>query len=108
MGGEHTCDRFWTKRLGDHRAGSIGIASGNAAWNPHHFETLTSEPTITLDVRSNSPGMLVHLAIDLDDQPALKANKIHHERSDRMLATEPQSPLLPAPQDSPQCLFGGR
>ena len=50
--------------------------------------------------------MLMHDAVNFDNQPALQANEIDHKGPDRMLAAKPQSPLLPAPQDIPQRPLG--
>ena len=108
MGGEHSCNRFRTKRLGDHCACAIGIVRGNTVRYPYDLEALTREPPVALDVGRDPPGMFVDLAIDLDDQPALQTNEIDDKRPDRVLAAEPQSPLLPTTQDCPQRLFGGR
>jgi hypothetical protein len=61
----------------------------NSTWYPHDLETLRLEPTVPLDVSLDSAGMLMNVAIDFHDQPALQADEIYNERADWVLTAKP-------------------
>ena len=105
MGGEHTLNRLGTEFLCNHLACFSGVFGSNATRYSDNPETLRLKPPFARHVSLDSADMLMNVAIDFDDQPALQADEIDNKRADRVLTAKPQSPLLAAPQNVPQRLL---
>lgn len=88
-------------RFGDCRKYSLDIRHDIMVPKAHHPESLRSEPGIAQSVAFFS----LLTAIDLDNQPLGKTNKVDDVASDRELSAETQSVELLRANGSPNQLF---
>jgi len=75
-----------------------------ASRDAQHSEIAACQPVIALHISLRPITETVALAIDLDRQPRLRAEKIEHIRTNRMLPPEPE-PGRPRAQKTPQQAF---
>ena len=76
-------------------------------WETKNTITRGPEIRIAFRVLFTSAGVIVHTAIQFNDQAVLRAGEINDVIPYLMLATEPESSQFPVTQQIPQEILGG-